>query len=329
MPGGRLTMDPSNDSPETSVPAGRPVTPLATAIVLATDPVGRLVCLNDGREYPINAVPFILGRDPAAQVVLGSPDASRRHAEVAHRPDGDVLVDCSTHGTWVNGAKIAGRHRLMPLDVIRIGSEEYRYYPGASIQPGPEFRLANTLAGVPSLGLPITPIPTGKPLATLRIKRGQAKGKRFSVLGPTVTMGRAEFNDVVIDDPSISAAHARLDLNEGIWSLTDVGSTNGTTVDGVLVEDETPLSPGATIELGQIVFSFEPYDEPARAPTPAAAPPAGPALEVPNVSTPGARVARPLILLTTGRARSRGGRLVLVVVAVGLALALAALVYLV
>jgi hypothetical protein len=193
------------------------------------------------------------------------------------------------------------------------------------------------------LGLPITPIPTPKPLATLRIKRGEAKGKRFSVLGPTVTMGRADFNDVVIDDPSISAAHARLDLGEGIWSITDLGSTNGTTVDGVPVTDETPLSPGATIELGQIVFSFEPHDGPVavrravaadlpgdRSPAvPAAEAPAVPEPGLPNAETARDRAAYHPILLTAGRGRARNGKLLLAAAVVGLALALAALVFLV
>src|SRR6185295_13640310 len=115
------------------------------------DWVGRLVSLNDGREYPLDTEPFVLGRDATAQVVIASPDSSRRHAEIVSRPDGDVVVDLSTNGTHVNGKPIPGRHRLEALDVIRIGAEEFRYYPAPKPEPavpsGAQFRLGDTLIG--------------------------------------------------------------------------------------------------------------------------------------------------------------------------------------
>lgn len=279
---------------------------------------GRLVSLTDGREHPIVVVPFVLGRDPSAQVVLGSPDASRRHAEIVTRPDGDVLIDWSSNGTYVNGTRIDGRRALKPLDVIRIGSDEFRYYPGASLAPSPAHRLNDTLAGVPSLGLAVTPIPVARSLATIRIKRGPAKGARFSIRAPMATFGRGEANDVRIDDPSVSGSHARLSLVEGIWTLQDLGSTNGTVVDGVKVTEDVPLSPGATIELGAVALSFEPHDEP----TPA---PAGP------IRTP-AEPARPQaapIILETGRESAPRFRLLVPVVVLALLAGLAALIFLV
>ena len=90
--------------------------------VRKSGPPARLVSLTDGREYNLEAAPFVLGRDAQAEVVIGSPDASRRHAEIASVPDGDVLVDLSTNGTYVNGSRVSGRHRLKALDVIRIGA---------------------------------------------------------------------------------------------------------------------------------------------------------------------------------------------------------------
>ena len=236
-------------------------------------PAGRLVSLTDGREYAVDTVPFILGRDASAEVVIASPDASRRHAEIATRPDGDVLVDLSVNGTYVNGNRIEGRHKLKALDVIRIGADEFRYYPPAPVPPprsstppaGAEYRLGDTLMGIPATPrIPRGPAVGprgGKPLADLLIRKGSGKGQRLPVMSPLVNVGRAEYNDLRIPDPSVSASHAKIQLREGVWTLIDLGSTNGTLVDGVTVTDEAPLSPGTVITLGDVDLLFEPHDE--------------------------------------------------------------------
>jgi pSer/pThr/pTyr-binding forkhead associated (FHA) protein len=249
--------------------APRPAPVEAVRAPASSEPASRLVCLNDGREYHVNTVPFVLGRDAGASIVIGSPDASRHHAEVVTTPEGDVLVDLSSNGTFVNAARINGRHPLKALDVIRIGAEEFRFYPVSRPKPvtppvGAEFRLGDTLMGLPSFKAPppLSPKPAeAKPLALLLTKSGAGKGQRFSVHNPVASLGRAEFNDVRVADPSVSAGHAKLQLREGVWTLTDLGSTNGTWVDDERVDDETPLSPGATIRLGEVSFAFEPKDE--------------------------------------------------------------------
>ncbi len=285
------------------VPAARPPAPPPAS----GGPGGRLVSLTDGREYPLGAVPFVFGRDATAEVVIASPDASRRHAEIVSRPDGDVLVDLSANGTHVNGKPIDGRHPLKALDVIRIGAEEFRYYPAAPkaepVAPpaGAQYRLGDTLVGLPSFTPPGTrpaPRPT-RPLASLLVKQGELKGDRLAVRSPVVNIGRAEYNDLKLPDVSVSSSHAKLQLREGVWVLSDLGSTNGTFVDGVPVDEETALSPGCIVRVGEVGLLFEPQDEsPARAPgtavleRPVAAQvPSAPAARAP--SRPAARPAAP------------------------------------
>ncbi len=222
------------------------------------DSAGRLVSLNDGREYQVRVVPFVFGRDAGAEVVIASPDASRRHAEIVSGPDGDVLVGLSSNGTYVNGSQINGRRPLKALDVIRIGAEEFRYYSalkepvGPAVPPaGAVARLSDTLIG----------LPRSRPLASLRIKSGEAKGARHQVMSAVANLGRADSNDIKFTDPSVSSSHAKLQLREGVWTLTDLGSSNGSVVDDQPVTEETPLSPGATILLGDVMISFEPNDD--------------------------------------------------------------------
>jgi pSer/pThr/pTyr-binding forkhead associated (FHA) protein len=64
-------------------------------------------------------------------------------------------------------------------------------------------------------------------------------------------IGRGADNDVVVDDPAVSRVHARVEREAGVYRLVDLGSTNGTTVDGVELRpwQPHPLTHGSTIDL--------------------------------------------------------------------------------
>ncbi|MBT39219.1 MAG: hypothetical protein CL938_11810 [Deltaproteobacteria bacterium] len=80
--------------------------------------------------------------------------------------------------------------------------------------------------------------------------------------GHLVTVGRDARHDVVIPDPSVSRFHAVAKRNEdGTCLIQDMGSTNGTTVNGTSVAargigEPTPVKPGDTIRFGQVKFTF-------------------------------------------------------------------------
>ena len=240
--------------------------------VLSTAPAlpisgARLVSLTDGREYPLDASPFVIGRDAGSRVVLDSDLVSRRHAEILATPAGHSLVDLSNNGVWVNGRRITAPVVLRQNDVIKVGPAEYRYHsPETREAPaGADYRLGNTIAGLQAIKrpppMPPAAVPAAEPLAMLRVKKGKRKGERLPVRTPVVNIGRGEYNDVALPDPSISADHAKLQLKEGIWVLTDLGSTNGSRVDGQPVSGELALSPGAELALGEVVLVFEPRDK--------------------------------------------------------------------
>jgi hypothetical protein len=82
-------------------------------------------------------------------------------------------------------------------------------------------------------------------------------GKRL-VVGPAgATMGRSRQSDVMVDDPNVSRAHAEIRPRGGSWVLTDLGSTNGSRLNGNRVEGSEVLKPGDEIELGTTVLKFE------------------------------------------------------------------------
>lgn len=72
----------------------------------------------------------------------------------------------------------------------------------------------------------------------------------------SVTFGRSQKCDVVIQDPYISGVHAKFIEDEGIYFVEDLHSANGTYVNGVKIEDVTPLKDGDRISMGQVDFLF-------------------------------------------------------------------------
>jgi len=110
---------------------------------------------------------------------------------------------------------------------------------------------------------PPAPARTSAPqaLAKFVIRSGPQKGERLYVKVPIVNIGRADYNDIVLADESVSSQHAKLTRREGIWILTDLGSTNGTLVDGERIDEDTPLAPGNFVRFGDVQLVFEPTDD--------------------------------------------------------------------
>jgi hypothetical protein len=82
-------------------------------------------------------------------------------------------------------------------------------------------------------------------------------GKRM-VVGPAgVTIGRSRECDVVLNDPNISRQHAEIRPRGGSWVLTDLGSTNGSCINGRRIEHPEVIKPGDEIEVGTSVIRFE------------------------------------------------------------------------
>jgi len=69
--------------------------------------------------------------------------------------------------------------------------------------------------------------------------------------GTELTIGRGDEADITIDNPAISRIHASLELKNGTFFLTDLKSTNGTTVNGERISDTVMVSEQDTIFLGK------------------------------------------------------------------------------
>jgi hypothetical protein len=82
-------------------------------------------------------------------------------------------------------------------------------------------------------------------------------GRRL-VVGPGgVVVGRSRQCDIVLEDPNISRRHLEVRPRGGSWVLADLGSTNGSRLNGRTIEGSEVVRPGDQIELGSTRLTFE------------------------------------------------------------------------
>lgn len=93
----------------------------------------------------------------------------------------------------------------------------------------------------------------------LYVRRGPMPGEMFVLTLPTLVIGRDPLADILIRDPEVSRNHARLVLSENGYEIQDMGSTNGTFINGTPLRGEPhPLEPGELVTLGSnVVLEYQ------------------------------------------------------------------------
>lgn len=131
-----------------------------------------------------------------------------------------------------------------------------------------------------------TVVDTG-PVPYLVVTAGPAQGQIFELRGEA-RLGRHRSNAIVLSDGKVSRNHARLDPIHGTYILTDLGSANGTFVNGVRIKQPVRLRDSDLILVGETQLLFHtglsprPGERSPQVDYPSASPPAPPA---PRAST--------------------------------------------
>ena len=79
------------------------------------------------------------------------------------------------------------------------------------------------------------------------------RGLHVDVLGPVV-IGRSPSSDIAIDEPYVSASHARFTIQGPALVLEDLGSTNGTMVNGHIIEQPVTLRDTDEVQVGDVIM---------------------------------------------------------------------------
>jgi hypothetical protein len=129
------------------------------------------------------------------------------------------------------------------LKDLRQGSRPYEPAPDAT--------------GMHSASVGLGPDPLDGLDPRLRVE--QAMGLRSGAeydLAHGVTLGRGEAADIRLEDPFASSRHARIDRQGDLLVIEDLGSTNGTYLNGEPLTGPQPLHPGDRIRIGDNEFSY-------------------------------------------------------------------------
>jgi pSer/pThr/pTyr-binding forkhead associated (FHA) protein len=250
-------------------------------VARATAPTGgRLVSLVDGKEYSIPEAGITIGRDATSGVVVAQNDVSRKHAELRPVDGGYEIRDYSANGVYVNGTRLETAALLSRSDVIRVGSEEFRFHADVAapktLAPTPPLASLAVGSGTPATAAPAfaNPAPSAvsappaavaggdRPvLGSLEIvNEGPSRGMQFDIRVPLAHIGRGAHNDIVVKDESVSDTHAKLQRRDDGWYVCDVGSTNGTYVGGQRIVNERRLEGVPDLRFGGVKMVFRPRD---------------------------------------------------------------------
>ncbi len=90
----------------------------------------------------------------------------------------------------------------------------------------------------------------------LVVASGPRRAAEFTIRATPVTIGRGEHADVRIDEPAASRRHAVIEEKGGGYVLRDLGSTNGTHLNGLLHAREAPLRDGDRFRIGRTELIF-------------------------------------------------------------------------
>lgn len=97
--------------------------------------------------------------------------------------------------------------------------------------------------------------------ALLLALSGPAVGQTYTIGPQSAVLGRGGGNEALIPDPEISRQHARIVLTDGGFMISDLGSVNGTFVNGLRIEAPTPLHEADRVQLGPLtVMKFTQLD---------------------------------------------------------------------
>jgi pSer/pThr/pTyr-binding forkhead associated (FHA) protein len=174
---------------------------------------------------------------------------------------GYAVTDRSANGVFVNGIRVEGVARLGQGDRLRIADFEFVFEADAA-QLEPDRDKTRTTAETPvptkSRRAPVSstaalasvtePMPVfARPdaprlLATLEVlNEGSQHGQRIRLEKPVVHVGRGSHSDIRFTEDSVSSTHATLLQRGPEWHVLDLGSRNGTYIDGARITEETVI----------------------------------------------------------------------------------------
>lgn len=209
---------------------------------------------------PVTNVAFatgelVIGRSPDCGIVLPSHDVSRRHARLFLHLGRLYVEDLgSANGVVVDGAPISGIVQRGAGPIV-IGS--FVLHVVADGSPLPPAAPGSVTASEPMLPQQLTN--RSAPKLTVVIPGEDPLSMALS--GERIIIGRSQEATVQLAHASVSRQHAQLVRHGADWVIEDLGSANGTRVNGQAVTEPVLLSAGDQVEFGDVDAVFGAQDD--------------------------------------------------------------------
>ena len=206
----------------------------------------------------------VLGRADDADIRCSDKRISRQHARFIPTAEGWSIEDlASANGTFMDGQRVK-EFRVTRPAVLRLGDPDggvvVEVEPVLSESAEPEDPGETVAMAAASVAVAA---PSIEQTTSIRVK---FDGREFTFTGrDPLTIGRNEQSTLHSDDRRVSRAHARLQQEGDAWVLTDLGSSNGTYIEGRRVT-RVDITLAVTVKLGDpregVPLELEPAEPP-------------------------------------------------------------------
>ncbi|CAG1005842.1 MAG: FHA domain-containing protein [Anaerolinea sp.] len=192
-----------------------------------------------------------IGRAPESDISIPERHVSRQHAVIAFRDGVFTITDLgSANGCFVNDQRITAPYPLAHGDQIRLYVPTLQFSAVVTEEEEATARKTGTII-VPAMG-------AGRPKLTAT--NGPHEGSEFILMEDVITVGRTTTDanwDISLQDRAVSRPHCRISKKNEIWSLMDLGSANGTVLNGNPVGAQPiPLKDGDVVKIGESTLMF-------------------------------------------------------------------------
>ena len=220
-------------------------------LALTANPTVRFIPVGDIKPGKMEVIAEIVSPDVLEQVRAEESDYVRgRSKSGAVMPQGRANQQCQAAAAPMPGMPDPMAAPLPPLQPL----------PGANQPAGMATprQTAPEPAAMPGAAPAPMPVPAaGRPAPVACQLTDKASGKTWRIACDSTVIGRDEAHaDLVLGDSNVSRRHAELTRNATGWRIADLGSTNGTRVNGMRVSEQD-LANGDTITMGLVTLMFE------------------------------------------------------------------------
>jgi pSer/pThr/pTyr-binding forkhead associated (FHA) protein len=212
-----------------------------------------------GKVFELNADVLTIGSGSKNNIVILDNDISREHCRLIRvMADYEVNDLRSNRGTFVNGQRVSSGWLLKPGSIVELGENVTLEYERSAADGD----LSRMPAGKP---IPRSDKPDPDAPPSLVVITGPNAGLVHPLKTTVVNIGRDLSNDIVVSDPEVSRFHLRLRWAETTFEAEDLGSTNGTLLNGAHLPAETPspLHANDTLQvatLAEFRYTWQPDD---------------------------------------------------------------------